>query len=457
MRYLALFLILLTSCGPGKCRIESPPEPCEWKEEADPSAACDVRNAFCCLKDPSLSNLIGEALNYNKTLDISFYTLLEAKALVGIAKGPLFPNVFFNPQGSKQESLINAQGIVAEEPLRTIQSAYTFPLSVSYELDLFGKWRSAYLSAVHNERAKRAAYRASLLIVASDTAESYYVLRSLDAEIDVLVKSIEILTDALQINEARYDAGLAPFSDVARAKTELANVQSDMENTKRLRRLAENGLAVLLGENPSLYARAPDPLFDTPPEMHPLEPSELLASRPDMLEKEEEVKRQMEDVGVAFADLFPAITFTGAVGYDTFSLSHLLDWKARFWSFAIGLTETVFDAGSKESQLEAEKARLWMSLAAYYNQALIAFRETEDALANIRMRKNERKYLVEAVEAAQITLELSNQRYLQGLVSYFDVVDAQRTLLNSRRSLVKVQGAEFGALVNLVKATGGGF
>ena len=457
MRYLLVVLLLLTACGPGKCCIDTPEIAEEWKEETPQNAACEAKEAFCCLKDSELINLISQALDYNKSLDISFYTLLEAKALVGVAKGPLFPTILFNPQGTKQESLINAQGITLAEPLRTIQTDYTFPLSASYELDLFGKWRSAYLSTVHNERAKRAAYRGALLLVASSTAENYYILRSLDAEIEVLIESIEILKDALEINEARYDAGLVPYTDVARARTELANVQSDMENSKRLRRLTENALAVLLGQNPTFYSKAPAPLFEDPPAVRPPTPGELLAIRPDMIEKEEEIKRQMEDVNAAFADLFPAITFAGSIGYDSYSLSHLLDWKARFWAYAISLTETVFDAGSKESEWEAAKARLWISLAAYYNQALIAFRETEDALSEIRLRNSEREYLVQAVEAAELTLELTNQRYLKGLVSYFDVVDAQRTLLNSRRSLVKVQGAEFGALVSLIKATGGGF
>ncbi|CRX38614.1 TolC family protein [Estrella lausannensis] len=457
MRYLLILLALLTSCGPSKCHIQSPEITEDWKEEPPENAVCGAKEAFCCLEDKELIELIGQALDYNKSLDIAFYTLLEAKALVGVAKGPLFPSLVFNPQGVKQESLINAQGIVAAEPLRTIQTDYTFPLSASYELDLFGKWKSAYLSSVHNVKAKRAAYRGALLLVASSTAENYYILRSLDAEIDVLIKSIDILREALEINEARYEAGLVPYTDVARAKTELANVQSDMENTKRLRQLAENSLAVHLGQNPSLYAKAYDPLFLTPPAVTPPSPGQLLAIRPDMAEKEEEIHRQMEDANVAFADLFPAIALTGSFGYDSYSLSHLLDWKARFWSFAIGLTETVFDAGSKESEWEAAKARLWISLAAYYNQALIAFRETEDALSEIRLRKSEREYLVEAVAAAQVTLELTNQRYLKGLVSYFDVVDAQRTLLSSRRALVKVQGAEFGALIGLIKATGGGF
>lgn len=454
------FLLLLTSCSYGKCRIDSPPCPSSWKEEAAIETEIISVETFSAFNDPKLDRLIEQALNYNKTIDIAFFTLMEARYRTGVALGPLFPNVSFNPQASKQEGLFFAQGFAPGTPgvpIRGVQGDYTFPLSVNYELDLFGKWRSAYMSAVYNQKAKCDAYRLALLLVAADTAQTYFIIRSLDSELDVLYQNVDILTAALEINEARYKAGLVTYADVTRAKTELAIVQSDVENTKRLRRLSENTLAVLLGENPSLYCFAADPLENEIPLLTTPLPCHLLARRPDILEKEDEIRMFAEEVGVAFADLFPTISLAGTIGFESFSPSTLLDWQSRFWSYVISLMQTVFDAGAKASEVDAREARLYQALADYYNQALIAFREVEDALSEIRLRKNERAYLTIAVEQARETLILTNQRYLRGLISYFDVVDAQRTFLETSRSLVKVLGSEHTASVALIKALGGGY
>lgn len=461
MKYRAFLFLILVSCSRCKCPIEAPPCPSEWKEEATMEICQETRETFSAFEDDILDSLINQAINYNKTIDIAIYNLLEAKERVGVALGPLFPNITFDPEMSKREGQLNTQGFLPTgmmtAPLRTIQSDYRLSLTAVYEPDFFGKWTSAYMSAVHNQRAYFAAYRQALLLVASDTAQNYFVIRSLDAELDVLIQNIDILTAALEINTARYNAGLVTFVDVTRAESELAIVRSDYESTKRRRRLAENALAVLLGENASLYYFAKYPLVEELPDLTTPIPCELLSRRPDMKQRAEEVRRAAEDMGFAFGDLFPTITLAGSIGYESFSPSHLLDWQARFWSYTISLVQTVFDAGSKASEVEARRARLLATLANYYEQGLIAFREVEDALAEIRLRRSEKLYLVEAVKAAELTLQLTTQRYLRGLISYFDVVDAQRTYLNTNRSLVIAQGSEHIASVSLIKALGGGY
>ena len=461
MRPWVFLLLFLVSCAKSKCPIESPPCPLEWKEESAQEICSLTRETFSAFEDEVLDNLIEQAITHNKTIDIAFFNLLEAKERVGVALGPLFPNVIFDPEMSKREGQLNTQGFLMlpgnNEPIRAVTSNYRLSLSMIYEPDFFGKYRSAYMSAVYNQRARFAGYRQALLLVAADTAQNYFTIRAFDAELDVLLQNIETLTIAYEINKARYEGGLITYVDVARAESELAIVQSDYENIKRRRRLIENGLAVLLGENPSLYSFAKFPLIEEIPLVITPIPCALLSRRPDMKERAEEVRRASEDVGVAFGDLFPSITLAGSIGYESFSASHLLDWKARFWSYVIGLTQTVFDAGSKASEVEARRARLFSALANYYQQALIAFREVADALSEIRLRRNEKVYLVEAVRAAKLTLELTNQRYLRGLISYFDVVDAQRTYLNTSRSLVIVQGLEHIASVSLIRALGGGY
>lgn len=448
------------SCSKGKCRIDTPPCPAVWKEDASQAICQETGETFNAFNDPKLDCLIEKALLYNKTIDMAFFTFLEARARRGVALGPLFPNIIFNPSAFKQEGLLTDQGSIPIElnrPIRGVVSNYTLPLTLNYEPDFFGKWTSAYMSALYNEKARFADYRESLLIIASETAQTYFVIRSLDSELEVLYQNVRILKNALAINESRYAAGLVSYADVTRARTEAAIVESDVENTKRVRRLSENALAVLLGENPSLYTFDTDPLQEEIPFLTTPLPCSLLARRPDITAKEDEVRRAHEDLGFAFADLFPAIFVTGSIGYESFSLSHLLDWKARFWSYMISLSQVVFDAGSRASQVEAARARLFRALASYYETALIAYREAEDALADIRLRKSEKAYLIEAVDAARETLELETQRYLKGLISYFDVVDAQRTFLNTSRSLVKVQGLEHIASVSLIRAIGGGY
>lgn len=460
MRILLLLLIGMTACTPYGEYI--PPDvytPPEWKNTNCSPEVEDFCQWWHVLRDEGLNALEEMALKKNYSLEEAFQNWQQARALAYVARAAEFPQVNLNPNFYKRESLIQFQapGGLGTDVFRIQQPMYAIPLEASYEVDLWHQIYDNYRAAFYHAEAQFEAYNNALLSITSDVAVHYYTLRGLDSELDVLEQNRQIRKDAYDISLSRYNAGLVNFTDVSRAETELASVLADIENTTRLRNLEENILGTLTAIAASDFFIPHNPLGESPNTIPTGIPSDLLRRRPDIRQAERQMASAHMQIAVEYAAYFPALSFDGAIGYMSPLLHNLLDWKARFWSIAGNIAQVIFDGGAIQGNVEAAKAVYLQDVAIYQGTVLRAFQEVEDALGNIYYTIRQEKDLIIAVDSAEITLKLSADRYKQGLVTYLEVVDAERSLLENQRLVVRARAQEYLFTISLIKALGGGW
>ena len=181
---------------------------------------------------------------------------------------------------------------------------------------------------------------------------------------------------------------------------------------------------------------------------------EIAKNRPDIIEAERLMAAANEKVGIAQASFFPSITLTGSAGYNSLKAGNLFAWESRIWSIGPSVGLPIFNGGRLNAELQAEKAEYDKSLAEYRKRVLTAFSETENALADLRMRKEQSEAQQKLLDAARRAAELSIQRYKEGLVSFLEVIDAERSRLQAERDTIEIHAQELIAVTQFVKAIG---
>jgi multidrug efflux system outer membrane protein len=230
---------------------------------------------------------------------------------------------------------------------------------------------------------------------------------------------------------------------------------------QRRRAEYEHKLAVLLDKAPSTFSMLPEPLEDIAIRIPGGLPSSLLERRPDIAAAERQMAAANARIGVAKAAYFPSLSLTGSTGFESSSLNNLFQWSTR--TFLLGpLTGTalsipIFDGGRRDGNLENAKAEYEEVTAKYRQQVLVAFQEVEDHLANLRILEKQTQTQNDAISASLRAAELSRDQYSNGVVTYLEVIDSDRSLLQARLSGVKLSGARAASTVNLIRALGGGW
>lgn len=435
----------------------SPPPDCppiEWKEKEIRGVSIDdIDPWWLIFQDEDLNALIETAIQQNPNLFVAYQRIVEARGLAQAAASGLYPQLFLDPSGF-------ATGTVVQGPLgftRAHIQNYTFPFNLSYELDLFDKIKNFARAAYVHIDVENYDYAGVYLALTTDVSLRYYGCRALDAQIDVLKDTIASRQTQVEVTSARYNAGLVNYSDVSRALNEVATAKADLETAEQARREQENALASLLGYYASEFELAKNPLNEEAPLVNPGLPSTLLMRRPDVASAESFLHEQNFLIGVARADYFPDFSINGTLGFASLDWDRLFNWQSRLWAYGYQITQMLFDGGKVSGQVEAQTARYMQALGTYIQTTLTAFEETENALSGqIHSRA---KFVLdgEAVDAAADTRSLSYERYLKGLVTYLDVVDAERTLLANRLERERSRFTNFQSTILLIKAIGGGF
>ena len=462
MKKILALLVFLTSCL--NRQVYVPPvfiAPEEWKEPHIESG-CPLRDAWWeMFNDPVLNDLEEQALEANQQLLTAFYRVLETRDLAQSAAGRLWPKVVLNPSYSNSIQLAEIgpvpQFLTTPIFYREHLQQYNVPLTLQYEVDLWHKLWYNEEAALSTAEASTEAWKAVYLSLTASVASQYFQIRTLDGEYDYLSKTLISRKGSLDILTERFDAGLINEEDVARAQVEWANAKAEIANTLRQRENFVNTLAVLLGVPASTFCLELNPLAGTPPAVPAGLPSTMLKSRPDIAEAERRVSARFADIGFFRADLFPSISLTAALGFASPDFGKLFEWISRLWSLGANVSQTVFDAGINVSNLEAAKARHGQAVAEYYQKVLVAFQEVESALNSKRLRREQLEALDASVASGNRLMFLSSDRYEHGLTTYLDVVDAERSLLETQRVAIQVRGLEFEATIDLIKALGGSF
>jgi multidrug efflux system outer membrane protein len=295
------------------------------------------------------------------------------------------------------------------------------------------------------------------LSVAALTSQTYFALRSLDAQITSTRETLTTRDESLRLVRRRADGGLASDLEVRQAEGARSDAAFQLNDLLRQRALAQHLLGTFTGRldvsiPPGDLAHLPLPAMP-PPGL----PSALLERRPDIRQAEQDVVAANAQIGVARAQMFPAISLTGDFGGESKSLAGLFTVPGRIWALGVGLAAPILDAGRLQALVDVQKARERQALAAYSRTIQTAFREVEDALTNVQRFAALEGDAQTSVNAAREALRLANTRYSAGYTGFLDVLDSQRSLNIAELALIRSRQNLLSSGVDLIKALGGGW
>lgn len=442
----------------GGCALTPPyerpsvPQPAAFKEDGPwrqarpglPDAQTPWWQAY---GDPTLEDLIQQALQANQTLRQSEAQLRQAQALARQADAAWWPTVGANVQAQRERTQSQAGS-----SLYDVRSA---ALQASWEPDFWGKVRASTDAADATARASAGDLAAARLALQASVVTNYAQLRVDDSLLDTYARTLAGYREALQIAESQVRAGTATPADVELARSTLASAEAQSVDLALSRSQSEHALAVLLGKAPADFHLDAAPLQLALPVAPPLLPSQLLERRPDIAAAEARVQAANAKVGESRAAWFPNLAFSASGGSTAIGL-----WAsapARVWALGAALTGTLFDGGLRRAQTAQAEAGFDQTVAAYRQTVLASFQEVEDNLAALRELARERELLARAVASARESERVLLRQYGAGTSTYTAVITAQALTLANERSLVQIQGRELTASVALVKALGGGY
>jgi NodT family efflux transporter outer membrane factor (OMF) lipoprotein len=406
-------------------------------------------------QDPGLDALEAKVADANQDLKAALARLLGARAQTRIARAGFFPNISAAASAQRSKVSVNSPSYLPGHP--TLGDDYQLGLDLSYELDVFGRIRNSVASARAGEQASAGDLASLDLSVHAELASDYFTLRGLDAQQEMLDRTVADYAKALRLTENLYQGGAGVISDVQQATAQLETARTQAEDTRLRRAQTEHAIAVLVGEPASSFhvAAAPQPLDTPPPAIDPGLPSQLLERRPDVAAAERRVAAANSAIGVARAAYFPIFTLGATVGFNSVSASNWLEAPSRYWSIGPQGLLTVFDGGLHSAQSDAAHASYDEQVANYRSSVLTAYQDVEDNLAALRQLEKESVSEAAAVSATQGALDQANFRYKGGLVTYLEVVSSENANLAARLAAVDILTRRLTASVQLVKALGG--
>jgi NodT family efflux transporter outer membrane factor (OMF) lipoprotein len=464
---------LLGGCAVGPAyQRPTAPEPAAFKELQGwvPAAPADTLERgpwWTLFNDPLLNELAGSVEVSNQNVAAAVAAYAQARSLVTEQRAALFPTVSLNGSGTRSGTRGGGSGNATVDPNGNIigggggssaKNSYRLSLGTSWEPDVWGRLRAGASAASANAQASAADLASARLSAQGELAADYLQLRAVDAARALLATTIEGYQRVLTITRNRFNVGIVPHSDVYQAETQLASAQSTDLDLTRQRAQLEHAIAVLVGKTPSELSIAPLAQWQlTVPEVPVGVPSTLLQRRPDIAGAERRVAAANEQIGIARSAYFPDIGLSASYGSSASRVADLFKVSAAAWSFGLSAAQTVFDAGATRARVEGARAGHEEAVARYRQTVLTAFADVEDQLAATRVLAQQQELLRQASEAADKVEQQVLNRYKAGQVSYSEVVQAQVTALNARRTLIQTQSDRQATAVALIQALGGGW
>jgi len=451
--YLTPIVLLSASCMVGP-NFELPPASggSGWKEGASISNDRLPDQWWRLFDDSKLNRLVDRSLAANNDLAAAKARVDTARALVGVDQARLFPTLDL----AGDAGISRASGNV--NPAAELEhKQFRGSFNLAFDPDLWGRNKRLLESSTAEAAAMAAMYDSQRLGLATEVARQYFILRGLDEQDGVLQDTLKSRQEALDIQKTKTDAGLTDGLATSSARTELELARNDLANVERQRGAAEHAIAVLCGMRPAD--------FDVPaalgqralPNIRPGVPAAVLYRRPDVRAAEQQLRSANAQIGVAEALFYPNFNIIGSAGLESLSASDFLDWESKILSLGAGASMPLLNHGANQARLAATRSKYEEALAVYRQTLLVALREVEDALSDLKGLAKSRSALEAALASARDTRQLTQERYDEGLTSYLDVVNADRTVLQIRLSIAVVDAQQHISLAALAKALGGGW
>ncbi|MEQ1686830.1 MAG: efflux transporter outer membrane subunit [Burkholderiaceae bacterium] len=397
--------------------------------------------------DAELNALIEQVEVSNQNVAAAVAAYAQARALVREQRASLFPQVTLD--GSARRS--GGGGATATT------SSLQLGLGASWAPDIWGKLGRGVKSAQANAQASDADLAAARLSAQGELATNYFSLRDADTELALVRSTVEGLERSLTITQNRYNAGIAPRTDVLQAQTQLANTRADLATLTSQRAQLEHAIAVLIGKAPADFTLPVATWNMAVPAVPLFVPSELLQRRPDIAAAERAVAAANAQIGIQRSAYFPSLSLSGSIGNSGSRVADLFGASTSLWSLGLSVAQTLFDAGTTKARVEGAEASRDAAVARYRQTVLTAFQAVEDQLSTTCALAEQAALRRTASEAADLTEQQLLNRYKAGQVSYTEVVTAQASALSARRTLSQLAANRQAAAIALIQALGGGW
>ena len=400
-------------------------------------------------QDTTLQKLIRRTLENNKDLRIAAARVKELAAMKRIDYANLFPKLGVNTYGEKEG--LNEAGKDFSRSDKFYMKA-----AVTWELDLWGNLRWAkdksmadFIGSMENQRALKMSLIAQM-------AQSYFELVALDNELSIVRQTLEARQEGLHLAHIRYQGGLTNETPYRQAQVELAKTATMVPDLEKKVAMKENEIAFLMGEYPHDINRTVLPEDVVLPTTLPVGlPSSLLERRPDVRQAEQALIAANASVGMAFTNLFPRLSLTASAGSESKELENIL--KSPYSLLSGSLITPVFNMGKNRAQLKAKKAAYEQAVLSYEKSVLNAFRDASNAIIEFNKSRAIYESRLHLEQASKSSLELAKLQYINGVIGYMDLLDAQRSYFDAQIGLSNSIRDKQITIVHLYKALGGGW
>jgi len=456
--------LAVTGCKVGpNYKVPAMPAPPAYSEDghngawtsAKPADTSDRASWWTVYNDAELNDLEQRCATANQSIAAALHAYEQAHDLVRESRSSLYPTVSIGAAASRNR-------ISSTRPLRPSNAAqdywdFLIPLNISWEPDFWGSVRRQIESSTATAQATAAELANTRLSLQGLLAVSFFQLRGVDLQAQLLRNTLDAYTQALKLTQDRQRGGLSSDSDVEQAKAQLEGTRAQLIDLGVGRAQLEHAIAVLVGTPATGFHIAERPLGGDPPSIPTGIPSEILQRRPDIAAAERRVAASNALIGVAKAAYYPTIVLGTNGSVESSQITQLFNAGSAGWNAGATASEVLFDAGRRKAQLDFAVAQREQATALYRDQVLSAFRDVEDQLSALRVLEEEAAVQNRAVEAAKRSTQLSTLRYKRGLAPYLEVLTNQTIELTDERAAASLVALRILASTRLQIALGGGW
>jgi len=458
--------VLLISCAAVGPDYEQPaaPLPDAWESAQNAGLQAtqfELVEWWEVFDDPVLNRLVETAHLQNYNLKLAGLKVLEARAQLGIAIGAQYPQQqFIAGDVTRIGPSENAgQG-------DTSFNQYDLSASLAWEMDFWGKFRRGIESADAALQASVANYDEAMVLITAQVVSTYVTIRTLEEQLRIALENLKLQQRSFDIATVLYENGQDSELDVQQARSLFLNTKAAVPSLQAQVNLSRNAMDTLLGQTngytETLITEGPIP--DVPAQIAVGIPADLMRRRPDLRQAELQAVAQNAQVGVATADLYPSIALNGSLGVFSISRdvgggggSNLFESDSIGYTAGASFTWPVLNYDRIRNNVRVQDARLQQAIVAYQELALEAAQEVDDAMESLAGAQAQKEILIDAVESAKRSNELSTLRYKEGFSDYQRVLDSQTSLITSQNRYAVAQGQAVQSVVALYKALGGGW
>jgi outer membrane protein, multidrug efflux system len=431
------------------------PDPPAFRDEAEQTASLADLPWWEVFRDAALVALIHESLANNRDLAVAAANVEQARYLAAVQRGELFPQLGYEADGARgKDTFLGSPGSTG----RGTENDFLAVVNLAWEIDVWGRIRRATEAARGDLFATEAFRRGVVLSLVSGVAQAWFELVELDRELEIARESVASFEETRDLFQRQFLGGVVSKLDSLRAEAALAQAAARVPDLERQVVAKENELSVLAGRPAGAIARGGALAAQaTPPEVPAGVPALLLERRPDLIEAEQTLVAANAREGQALAGYFPRIGLTAFSGSVSTELSDLLHSATDVWSVGGSALGPLFTFGQTTYTWKAAQAASDASRAAYEGAVLTSLREVSDALTAREKLVAVRSAREREVAALRESVEISQQRYLGGLSTYLEVLDAQQQLYPAEFALSQTERDQLLAVVALYRALGGGW